>query len=118
MKITKPGLLLASALLLSAMQASAETRSFRCRGDIVKLGEAMSSAMTKCGEPVLKNAFCKTEAPQSVATPSKSAPVVINNNACEKVDEWTYNPGTGQFMTTLRFEQGVVTAITYGQRVK
>ena len=116
MKITKTGLMLAGAML-AAGHAGAETRSFRCRGDIVKLGEAKSSAATKCGEPVLKDAFCKVGAPSSVAVPSKSATVVVNN-ACETVDEWTYNPGTGQFMTTLRFEQGVLTAITYGQRVK
>jgi hypothetical protein len=34
------------------------------------------------------------------------------------VDEWTFNPGYGQFMTTLRFESGKLVSITYGDRVK
>ena len=30
---------------------------------------------------------------------------------CENVDEWIYNPGYGQFMTTLRFVEGRLVAI-------
>ncbi len=37
---------------------------------------------------------------------------------CENVDEWIYNPGYGQFMTTLRFVEGRLVAIEYGDRVK
>jgi hypothetical protein len=36
---------------------------------------------------------------------------------CERVDEWTYNPGSGQFYTTLRFEQGKLISMKYGDRV-
>ena len=50
-------------------------------------------------------------------TPDKRKTVIVNNT-CETVDEWTYNPCTGQFMTTLRFESGKLVAITYGDRVK
>jgi hypothetical protein len=42
---------------------------------------------------------------------------VVINNACETVDEWTYNPGYGQFMTTLRFESSRLVTISYGDRV-
>ena len=38
--------------------------------------------------------------------------------ACETVDKWTYNPGLGDFYTTIRFERGNITSITYGDRVK
>jgi len=34
------------------------------------------------------------------------------------VDDWTYNPGRGQFMTSLQFEAGKLSAIKYGDRVK
>jgi hypothetical protein len=72
----------------------------------------------KCGQPVLRDAFCKPAdaRPMPRAGGGGGAKVVINN-ACETVDEWTYNPGYGQFMTTLRFESGKLVAITYGDRV-
>lgn len=96
--------------------ASAETRSFRCKNDLVKLGDSKASAALKCGEPRLKDTFCKKpEAP--VSTPATGSTTVVNA-VCESVDEWTYNPGVGQFMTTLRFESGVLTSIKYGDRVK
>lgn len=102
---------LAIVACLAAQGAHADTRSFRCKNDLVKLGDAKSSALLKCGEPVVKDAFCKpTGQPGATTTPSSSS--------CETVDEWTYNPGQGQFMTTLRFESGALVAIKYGDRVK
>ena len=105
--------------------ASAQTLSFRCKNDLVNIGASKASALQKCGEPVAKDAFCKpTDANNAnavVDTDAKTATkrtTVVVNNTCETVDEWTYNPGTGQFMTTLRFESGKLVAITYGDRVK
>ena len=46
---------------------------------------------------------------------SSSANVTINT--CQPVDEWTYNPGYGQFMTMLQFESGELKRIRYGERV-
>lgn len=105
-------------LALQAGPASANTTSFRCKNDLVNVGDGKASALQKCGEPVVKDSFCKPQpaAPQS-AVPPPGGTVVINN-ACETVDEWTYNPGWGQFMTTLRFESGRLVSIKYGDRVK
>jgi Protein of unknown function (DUF2845) len=94
----------------------AQTRSFRCNNDLVNLGDAKSSVQLKCGQPVLRDAFCKPGDARPMPRGGSGAKVVINN-ACEAVDEWTYNPGYGQFMTTLRFESGKLVAITYGDRV-
>jgi hypothetical protein len=41
----------------------------------------------------------------------------VNVAPCETVDEWTYNPGSGQFFTALRFERGALSSIKYGARV-
>ncbi|RZL01258.1 MAG: DUF2845 domain-containing protein [Rubrivivax sp.] len=113
-----PNLCLIALIACTASSvASADTRSFRCKNDLVKLGDSKASALSKCGAPVLKDAFCKKPEAQ-VATPSPTGSTTIVNATCESVDEWTYNPGTGQFMTTLRFESGVLTSITYGDRVK
>lgn len=97
--------------------AMADTRSFRCKNNLVKLGDSKASALSICGEPVIKDQFCKKPDAQ-VSTPSANGSTTVINSACESVDEWTYNPGTGQFMTTLRFESGTLTAIKYGERVK
>lgn len=112
---------LASSLLfaavtgvLSPMTASAE--SLRCKNDTVNVGDLRASVVQRCGEPVAKDSFCKPADPQSVQRNAAGNTVVVL--PCEKVDEWTYNPGYGQFMTTLRFEDGKVTVIKYGDRVK
>jgi hypothetical protein len=97
--------------------AAAGTSSFRCQNDLVNVGDAKSSVQMKCGPPVLKDSFCKAGDARPLLSPA-GARVVINNNACETVDEWTYNPGYGQFMTTLRFESGRLVSISYGERVK
>ncbi len=83
----------------------------------MKVGDAKSSVQLKCGPPVLTDSFCKPADGQPPLQRSGGAKVVINAG-CEIVDEWTYNPGYGQFMTTLRFESGRLVAIRYGERVK
>ena len=110
--------ILLSTLLVAAVSAPAVagTTSFRCQNDLVNVGDAKSSVQTKCGLPVLKDSFCK--AGDGRPLPGRSGAKVVINNACETVDEWTYNPGYGQFMTTLRFESGRLVSISYGDRVK
>jgi superfamily II DNA/RNA helicase len=117
---------MASVVVASAFMASvgAQTLSFRCKNDLVNIGASKASALQKCGEPVVKDSFCKPADRDSAQLANANTQsndnkkTVIVNNTCESVDEWTYNPGTGQFMTTLRFESGKLVAITYGDRVK
>jgi Protein of unknown function (DUF2845) len=116
MKTVLP-LLLATLFATSSAPVAAQTRSFRCNNDLVNVGDAKSSVQLKCGQPVLKDSFCKPGDARPMPRVSGGAKVVINN-ACETVDEWTYNPGYGQFMTTLRFESGRLVSISYGDRVK
>ena len=99
-----------------AAPAAADTTSFRCQNDLVNVGDAKSSVQMKCGLPVLKDSFCK--AGDARPLPGRGGAMVVINNACETVDEWTYTPGYGQFMTTLRFESGRLVSISYGDRVK
>ncbi len=109
--------------LFAMVPADAQTLSFRCKNDLVNIGASKASTLQKCGEPVAKDAFCKPAEPHNVVAADdksnlKQLTVVVNNSVCETVDEWTYNPGAGQFMTTLRFESGKLVTITYGDRVK
>lgn len=101
--------------VLAMASASAETTSFRCKNDLVNLGESKAAVLQKCGEPVVKDSFCKPVEPQVTASAPNAT--VINVNACQNVDDWTYNPGRGQFMTSLQFEAGKLRAIKYGDRV-
>jgi hypothetical protein len=102
------------ALVLWPHEAAAQT--FKCRNDLVNVGDARATVLLKCGEPVVRDSFCRPlpapgSRPASGARPGQIVP-------CENVDEWIYNPGYGQFMTTLRFVEGRLVAIEYGDRVK
>jgi len=93
-------------------------QSLRCKGDLASVGDSKASVFQKCGEPVFKDSFCKPA--NEIVTPIRPAlgGAVVNVLACENVEEWTYNPGYGQFMTTLRLEAGRLVSIKYGDRVK
>lgn len=100
------------ALMLGIGGSTAQT--LRCHGEIVAVGDTRASVLHKCGQPLVKDSFCRSpDAPadRSVGARTKGTP-------CEDVDEWTYNPGYGQFMTTVRLHAGRVSAIVYGERVK
>lgn len=96
----------------------AQAQSMRCKNDLANVGEGKASVLQKCGEPVHRESFCKPAARATDATGGAGGTTIVNVTPCETVDEWTYNPGRGQFMTTLRFESGRLAAITYGDRVK
>ena len=107
--------LLATAAVFGVAPASAQVQTFRCNNDLVQIGDAKAAVVVKCGSPVVKDSFCK---PVGRRTAPDGGSTVIINAPCESVDEWTFNPGYGQFMTTLRFESGKLVSISYGDRVK
>lgn len=94
-----------------------QAQSMRCKNDLANVGDNKASVLQKCGEPVQQDSFCKPVEKTPGGTAANGS-TIVNVSPCEKVDEWTYNPGRGQFMTTLRFESGKLTSITYGDRVK
>ena len=101
------------AVFATPALAGGDATALRCGTDLLKLGESKVSAVQKCGQPLAADSFCKAVPPQVVA--SRGAAVAVNM-PCETVEEWTYNPGYGQFMTTLRFESARLVSITYGER--
>ena len=109
--------LIAAAMFFLELPVAASAQSFRCKNDLVKLGDSRASVLLKCGEPVVKDSVCKPVPPQTVPS-AESGSTVVNAASCVTVDEWTYNPGVGQLMTTLHFESGALTAIKYGDRVQ
>jgi len=114
MRLAVPAAVAFAILVSWPLAAAAQT--FKCRDDLVNVGDSRATVLLKCGEPVVRDAFCRPlpvqgPRPASAARPGQIVP-------CENVDEWIYNPGYGQFMTTLRFVEGRLVAIEYGDRVK
>ncbi len=108
----------ASAAFTMTLPAQAQ-QTMRCKNDLAQVGDGKAAVLQKCGEPVARDSFCKpVEQQRAPAAPNvPPASVTVNVLACEQVDEWTYNPGRGQFMTTLRFESGTLRSLKYGDRV-
>jgi Protein of unknown function (DUF2845) len=104
------------ALGLFAMAGSTQAQSLRCKGDFASIGDNKASILQKCGEPMLRDTFCAAPTPpgDKHVRPQDGG----RRHGCVDVDEWTYNPGYGQFLTTLRFESGKLVSIAYGDRVK
>ena len=56
---------LAKSLLLAVSFASAfiafnvQAENLRCNGDLALIGDSKGSIFGKCGEPILKDSFCK-----------------------------------------------------------
>jgi len=88
----------------------------RCDGDIADIGDPKASVLMKCGQPFFTEAFCKPPHEFFVPVVSDEG-TTINVLPCVPVEEWTYNPGSGQFMTIMRFEAGTMTSIRYGARI-
>lgn len=103
---------LAAAGLFALGADVAAAQSFRCKNDLVNVGDSRASVLLKCGEPVVKDTFCRA------IEPPPGSPSTGNVLPCENVDEWTFNPGYGQFITTLRFREGTLVSIKYGDRAK
>jgi hypothetical protein len=118
------------AFLASSFFTGASAQSLRCKGDLAQIGNSKGTILQKCGEPVMKDTFCKPVQSTASTTPMivPAAPVTTTGNSastttnvtvntCQQVEEWTYNPGYGQFMTMLLFEGGSLASIRYGDRV-
>lgn len=109
-----PLLVFSVLLFMQSLPASAEY--LRCKNESVNVGDSRSSLLQRCGEPAMKDTFCRPF--ESTQNATMSSGVVVAAPSCRNVEEWTYNPGYGQFMTTLQIDGGKVVSIKYGDRVK
>lgn len=116
MKLAK-SLLRAVSFGITVATINVQAGSLRCNGDLAQVGDTKGSVMAKCGEPMLKDSFCKPVEASTTVPGADGKGTVVNVTPCETVDEWTCNPGSGQFYTTLRFESGTLKSMKYGARV-
>lgn len=120
---TAPALAGLAAAALAAIAAPAPARaqgpapSLRCNGQLAVIGESKLSLLRKCGEPALKDAFCK---PYGQVVGPNGVPLAAPPFAlpCEWVEEWSYDRGAGQFIQIVRFADGVVASIRDGERLR
>ena len=91
--------------------------SLECNRQLVQIGDSKISVLLKCGEPIFKDSFCKPRGPITIDQIDGNRKTTIDIAQCQQVDEWSYNPGSGRFITTLHFESGEVRSIKYGDRV-
>jgi len=103
--------------IFGTFSLTAHAGSLNCKGGFAETGDSKGSVLFKCGEPMLKDSFLKHAQKVISSSNNKSKRIVHPVTQCESIDEWTYNPGSGQFLTTLQFERGVLVSIKYGARI-
>jgi hypothetical protein len=89
--------------------------SLRCNGQSAQEGDSRLSVLYKCGEPLLKDAYCAPvyHAPSLQQVPPPLVGIAV---PCETVEEWLYDRGPGHLTATVRFRSGVVHSIHYGRQ--
>jgi len=115
-----PAQWLLTCLLITGLAQHAAAESFRCKNDLVRPGDDKASVIQKCGEPVLKDKVRENCQPGEVVNVINDGPASSQSRsyACGAVEEWTYQPPAGQLLAILRFENGKVQSIRYGDRVR
>ena len=99
--------------LFALLCASARAESLRCNGQIASEGDSRLSVLYKCGEPLLKDAFCAPIYSYGSLRPLPEPYASLF--PCQQVEEWLYDRGPGNLLATVRFASGVVQSITYGR---
>lgn len=115
---------ISAALIAVSFPAAVSAQSLRCNGDLAQIGNSRATVVQKCGEPIRKDTFCEpavTAFGVPAAAPNSMGVIVgssVTVNSCRQIEEWSYNPGGGQFMTMLQFEGSSLKSIRYGDRIK
>lgn len=99
---------------IALQPAAAGAESLRCNGYSTAEGDSKLSVLYKCGEPLLKDAFCAPlySAQSPYPLPEPFAGAVL---PCQLVEEWLYDRGPGNLMATVRFRAGQVLSIRYSR---
>lgn len=102
-------------LAAAALPFAAHAESLRCNGQSTQAGDSRLSVLHKCGEPLLKDAYCAPvyHVPSYQLVPPHLVGIAV---PCQPVEEWLYDRGPGNLMATVRFQAGVVHSIRYGRQ--
>ena len=106
--------------------------TLRCDNDLVTVRrDSRASVVKKCGGPFLTQPLglsaCRPYEIESIDNVvAAHAPYIVQSGPiyqgsatlCLVVDDWYYNPGSGQFLTMLRFEGRSLQSIRFGERIE
>ena len=110
----KPVSLLGAMLICGLLAGPVRAESLRCSGGSSEVGDSRVSVLFKCGEPLLRDAYCAPVYYQGSLSPVPE-PLASLALPCLPIDEWVYDRGPGNLMATVRFRFGVVQSIRYGR---
>ena len=99
--------------------------AFRCGTELVDEGDTKYEVLHKCGEPshiesweeerIQRDYGLRREYDSRTGQYHWSrAPLLVKERV--KIDEWTYNRGPTEFIRYLRFENGILTNISTGDK--
>jgi hypothetical protein len=104
------GKYLLSMVLMIPLIGQVRAEALRCGSELVEMGDFKADVLIKCGEPFLKDTVYIDDGERTDRGDK--------HGHCLAIDQWTYNPGSGQFLTVLDFKAGRLVRIRYGGRVK
>jgi hypothetical protein len=110
-------LICTTAVTLAAAGSSpgAAAETLRCPGGSVSEGDSRVAVVYKCGEPLLRDAYCAPVFYRDTLNPVPE-PIAAALVPCQPVDEWLYDRGPGNLVATVRFRSGAVSVIRYGRQ--
>ncbi|PUA26466.1 MAG: hypothetical protein B0W54_22185 [Cellvibrio sp. 79] len=118
----KPSFVFTIPLIIFTFSCATHASSLRCGSKLANVGDTKAEIIEKCGEPIMTDTFCAPLVATNQVQGIQNGDNNIQNNvaiaACENVEIWTYNPGSGKFMTNLYISRGQLQTIRYGNRVK
>ena len=99
--------------------------AFRCGTELVDEGDTKYEVMHKCGEPDHIESWEEDRIQRDFGLRREydthtgrynwyRAPFLVNEKV--RIEEWTYNPGPTEFIRYLRFENGILTNISTGDK--
>ena len=100
-------------------------QAFRCGNSLVTAGDTRAEVIHNCGEPDFVDSWEEERISRDYRTESRydprtdsyrryREPLFVKETV--KIDVWTYNLGSNQFIRYLTFENGILTEIKTGER--
>jgi hypothetical protein len=106
------GVAFITSLLAGTAAAQLSTSSHRCNGALIQTGSSPAQVRAACGGPSQVYSFTDW-----VQRSQRVGDRFVSLGQTVQVEQWTLQPEPGQFVTTLRFENGRLTQIVTGSRL-
>jgi hypothetical protein len=112
-------------VILLCLGLSAPSFALRCGSRLVSKGDTKYEVIRKCGEPDFVDAweeeliqrdfgFRREFDSESRRYTWHREPFLVKETV--RIEEWTYNFGSTRFLRYLRFENGILTSISSGDK--